>query len=79
MAKLALVTGASYGIGKATPPPHAPRSTKSEEPVCLLDSRERQPPLWTTSSDPGWMADAGFRQTYLEQPVGPDSMVVGMK
>jgi hypothetical protein len=27
----------------------------------------------------GWMADAGFRQTYLEQLVGPDSMVVGIK
>jgi hypothetical protein len=25
------------------------------------------------------MADAGFRQTYLEHLVGPDSMVVGIK
>jgi hypothetical protein len=25
------------------------------------------------------MADAGFRQTYVEQLVGPDSMVVGIK
>jgi hypothetical protein len=27
----------------------------------------------------GWMADAGFRDTYLEHLVGPESMVVGFK
>ena len=27
----------------------------------------------------GWMAEAGFRETYVEHLVGPDSMVVGIK
>jgi hypothetical protein len=27
----------------------------------------------------GWMADAGFRESYVEHLVGPDSMVVGIK
>ncbi len=27
----------------------------------------------------GWMADAGFKDTYVEHLVGPDSMVVGIK
>ena len=27
----------------------------------------------------GWMAEAGFRESYVEQLVGPDSMVVGIK
>lgn len=27
----------------------------------------------------GWMQEAGFRQTYVEHLVGPDSMVVGIK
>jgi hypothetical protein len=27
----------------------------------------------------GWMADAGFRDTYIEHLVGPESMVVGFK
>lgn len=27
----------------------------------------------------GWMADAGFRESYVERLVGPDSMVVGIK
>ena len=27
----------------------------------------------------GWMADAGFRESYVEHLVGPDSMVVGVK
>jgi hypothetical protein len=27
----------------------------------------------------GWMADAGFRQSYVEHLVGNDSMVVGIK
>ena len=27
----------------------------------------------------GWMEDAGFRDTYVEQLMGPDSMVVGFK
>jgi hypothetical protein len=27
----------------------------------------------------GWMADAGFRESYVEPLVGPDSMVVGIK
>ena len=26
-----------------------------------------------------WLADAGFRHSYVEQLVGPDSMVVGIK
>ena len=26
-----------------------------------------------------WMAEAGFRDSYVEPPVGPDSMVVGLK
>jgi hypothetical protein len=26
-----------------------------------------------------WMRDAGFRETYVEHLVGPDSMVVGIK
>jgi hypothetical protein len=34
---------------------------------------------YTAADCRGWMADAGFRQTYLEQLVGPDSMVVGIK
>jgi hypothetical protein len=27
----------------------------------------------------GWLRDAGFRETYVEHLVGPDSMVVGVK
>ena len=27
----------------------------------------------------GWMADAGFRESYVEHLVGPTSMVVGIK
>ena len=27
----------------------------------------------------GWMADAGFRESYVQHLVGPDSMVVGIK
>jgi hypothetical protein len=27
----------------------------------------------------GWMKEAGFRKTYVEHLVGPDSMVVGIK
>ena len=27
----------------------------------------------------GWLSDAGFRETYVEHLVGPDSMVVGIK
>ena len=27
----------------------------------------------------GWMADAGFKDSYVEHLVGPDSMVVGIK
>ena len=26
-----------------------------------------------------WMAETGFRETYVEHLVGPDSMVVGIK
>jgi hypothetical protein len=26
-----------------------------------------------------WMADAGFRESYVEHLLGPDSMVVGIK
>ena len=28
---------------------------------------------------PGWMQEAGFRESYVEHLVGPDSMVVGIK
>jgi hypothetical protein len=34
---------------------------------------------YTAADCRGWMADAGFRHTYLEQLAGPDSMVVGIK
>jgi hypothetical protein len=27
----------------------------------------------------GWMAEAGFRDSYVQHLVGPDSMVVGLK
>ena len=27
----------------------------------------------------GWMADAGFKDSYVKHLVGPDSMVVGIK
>jgi hypothetical protein len=27
----------------------------------------------------GWMADAGFSESYVQHLVGPDSMVVGIK
>ena len=27
----------------------------------------------------GWMADAGFNESYVQHLVGPDSMVVGIK
>ena len=27
----------------------------------------------------GWMAEAGFKESYVEHLVGPDSMVVGIK
>ena len=27
----------------------------------------------------GWMREAGFRESYVEHLVGPDSMVVGIK
>ena len=27
----------------------------------------------------GWMKEAGFRETYVEHLVGPDSMVIGIK
>jgi len=27
----------------------------------------------------GWMADAGFRETYVQHLMGPDSMIVGLK
>lgn len=27
----------------------------------------------------GWMNDAGFKRTYVEHLVGPDSMIVGIK
>ena len=27
----------------------------------------------------GWMAETGFKDSYVEQLVGPDSMVVGIK
>ena len=27
----------------------------------------------------GWMQEAGFRESYVEHLVGPDSMVVGIK
>ena len=27
----------------------------------------------------GWMQEAGFRESYVEHLIGPDSMVVGIK
>jgi hypothetical protein len=34
---------------------------------------------YTSADCRGWMADAGFSESYVEQLVGPDSMVVGIK
>jgi len=34
---------------------------------------------YTGADCQGWMREAGFRETYVEQLVGPDSMVVGIK
>jgi SAM-dependent methyltransferase len=34
---------------------------------------------YTGADCQGWMKDAGFRETYVEHLVGPDSMVVGTK
>jgi hypothetical protein len=34
---------------------------------------------YTGADCQSWMADVGFQDTYVEQLVGPDSMVVGMK
>jgi cyclopropane fatty-acyl-phospholipid synthase-like methyltransferase len=34
---------------------------------------------YTAADCRGWMHDAGFRETYAEHLVGPDSMVVGIK
>jgi hypothetical protein len=34
---------------------------------------------YTGADCQGWMAEAGFGQTYVEQLIGPDSMVVGIK
>jgi hypothetical protein len=35
--------------------------------------------VYTGADCRSWMADAGFRDSYLESLVGPDSMVVGIK
>jgi hypothetical protein len=34
---------------------------------------------YTGADGQGWMSDVGFRETYAEHLVGPDSMVVGIK
>jgi hypothetical protein len=34
---------------------------------------------YTGADCQGWMRDAGFRDTYVQHLVGPDSMVVGLK
>ena len=34
---------------------------------------------YTAADCRGWMADAGFRESYAEQLAGPDSTVVGVK
>ncbi|HEX5323417.1 MAG TPA: methyltransferase, partial [Capsulimonadaceae bacterium] len=34
---------------------------------------------YTGADCSGWMRDAGFRESYVEHLVGPDSMVVGIK
>ncbi|HEY0944160.1 MAG TPA: methyltransferase [Opitutaceae bacterium] len=34
---------------------------------------------YTGADCQGWMSDAGFRETYVQHLVGPDSMVVGIK
>jgi hypothetical protein len=35
--------------------------------------------VYTRADCSSWMRDAGFRETYIEHLVGPDSMVVGIK
>ena len=34
---------------------------------------------YTGADCQSWLSDAGFRDTYVEHLVGPDSMVVGFK
>ena len=34
---------------------------------------------YTRAECAGWLRDAGFRETYAEHLLGPDSMVVGIK
>jgi hypothetical protein len=34
---------------------------------------------YTGADCSSWMRDVGFRETYVEHLVGPDSMVVGIK
>ena len=34
---------------------------------------------YTGADCQGWMKEAGFRETRVEQLIGPDSMVVGIK
>ena len=34
---------------------------------------------YTGADCSSWMRDSGFRETYVEHLVGPDSMVVGIK
>ena len=34
---------------------------------------------FTGANCSGWMRDAGFKETRVELPCGPDSMVVGIK
>jgi len=43
----------------------------------LIETREGFD--YTGADCRGWMGEAGFRESYVEPLVGPDSMVVGIK
>jgi hypothetical protein len=43
----------------------------------LVETRERWD--YTSRDCRGWMADVGFRDSYVESLAGPESMVVAIK
>ena len=43
----------------------------------LIETREGFD--YTGADCRGWMAETGFRESYVQPLVGPDSMVVGIK
>jgi hypothetical protein len=43
----------------------------------LIENREGAE--YTFADCQGWMREVGFRETYAEHLVGPESMVVGIK